>query len=84
MNFLNIVGRAGVRGLGKGGGKGECRAEGTTSSDVLYVGLGAKYLHQLVLVVVDVALHDLHARTKQAFKCLHVQDWNKRNYYYIA
>ena len=33
------------------------------SSDVRDVGLRSEYSDELVLVVVDVALHDLHART---------------------
>jgi len=34
----------------------------------------AKYLHQLRLVVVNVALHNIHAGTQQTLKCLDIQD----------
>lgn len=34
----------------------------------------AKYLHQLRLVVVNVALHNIHAGTQQTLKGLNIQD----------
>lgn len=47
---------------------------GAASSDVGDVGLGAKDSEELVLVVLNVALHQVHARTKQPLERLHVQD----------
>lgn len=44
------------------------------SSHVCDVVLGAEDLLQLALVVVNVALHDLHARSEQPLKRLDVQD----------
>lgn len=44
------------------------------SSHVGDVVLGAEDLLQLTLVVVNVALHDLHARAEQSLKRLHIQD----------
>lgn len=48
------------------------------SSHVGDVVLGAEDLLQLTLVVVNVALHDLHARAEQSFKRLDVQDCKPR------
>jgi hypothetical protein len=47
------------------------------SSDVGDVRLGAEYSDELVLVVVNVPLHDLHARTQQPFESVHVQNWRE-------
>ena len=47
------------------------------SSDVGDVSLGPEYSDELVLVVVDVALHDLHARAEQTLERVHVQNWNR-------
>lgn len=45
------------------------------SSHVGEVALVAEQLNELLLVVVDVALHDLHARAQQPLERLHVKDW---------
>ena len=46
-------------------------------SDVGDVSLGPEYSDELVFVVVDVALHDLHARAEQTLERVHVQNWNR-------
>lgn len=43
-------------------------------SCIANVVFGAKDFDKLRLVVVNVALHDLHARAQQAFECSHLQD----------
>lgn len=35
---------------------------------------GAKHLHQLLLVVGDVPLHDVHAGPQQPLECLHIHN----------
>lgn len=56
------------------------------SSHVGDVVLGAEDLLQLTLVVVNVALHDLHARAEQSLKRLDVQDCKHRQkrYYHSS
>ena len=38
---------------------------------------GAKQLHQLLLVVLKVALHDVHTRTEETLKRSHIQYWGE-------
>lgn len=47
---------------------------GARSSHVGEVALVAEQFDELFLVVVNVALHDLHARPQQALEGLHVKD----------
>lgn len=43
-------------------------------SDVGDVGLGTEYLDEVFLVVVDAALHDVHAWSQQSLERLDIQD----------
>lgn len=56
------------------------------SSHVGDVVLGAEDLLQLTLVVVNIALHDLHAGAEQSLKRLNVQDCKHRQkrYYHSS
>lgn len=38
---------------------------------------GAKQLHQLLLIVLKVALHDVHTRTEETLKGSHIQYWGE-------
>lgn len=33
---------------------------------------------QLILVIVNIPLHDIHARAHQTFKRLHIQNWKRK------
>lgn len=43
-----------------------------TSSNVFHVALRTEYFDELIFVIVNVTLHDLHTRTEQTFKRFHV------------
>lgn len=73
------------------GGKGLDWAHnlrGGSSSDVADIRLGAEYFDKLLLIVLDIPFHDLHARSEKTFKCTHVQNWNRTAklayFYYIT
>ena len=38
---------------------------------------GAKQCHQLVFILGDVSLHDVHTGTQQTLKCLNVDYWKE-------
>lgn len=37
----------------------------------------AKDLHQLRLIIINVALHDVHAGSKQTLECSHIENWQR-------
>jgi hypothetical protein len=47
------------------------------SSYISDVVLGAEDFLQLTLVIIDVTLHDLHARPEKTLESLHIQDCNR-------
>lgn len=37
----------------------------------------AKDLHQLRLIIINVALHNVHAGSKQTLECSHIENWQR-------
>lgn len=45
---------------------------------ISYVDFWSKYLHKLFLVSINIAFHDVHARSQNTLKCSNIQNWKQR------
>ena len=54
------------------------RVDTTCLPEVAHVEARAENAYELIFVIVNVSLHDIHAGSHQTLKCLHVQNYNKR------